>query len=63
MAVKARADPNESLKVTTAKEIEKVVSDYDSNKARCIEFVVGKVLDVATSLSSTQKQALQTNTV
>jgi len=62
-AVKAKADPNESLKATTLQEIEKVINDYATNKGKCIEFVVGKVLDVATSLTSTQKQALQTNTV
>ncbi|CAE8741937.1 unnamed protein product [Polarella glacialis] len=62
-AVKAKADPNESLKATTLQEIEKVINDYATNKGRCVEFVVGKVLDVATSLTSTQKQALQTGTV
>ncbi|CAE8607540.1 unnamed protein product [Polarella glacialis] len=63
MGVKATTDFNESLKVTTRQEIAKVIMDYDTNKGRCIEFVVSKVLDVATSLSSTQKQALQTSTV
>ncbi|CAE8581916.1 unnamed protein product [Polarella glacialis] len=60
MGVKAKADPNESLRHTTKSEIDQVHRDYAANNAKTIQYVVSKVLDVETSLTSMQKQALMT---
>mmetsp|Transcript_99031 Transcript_99031/g.280492 ORF Transcript_99031/g.280492 Transcript_99031/m.280492 type:complete len:127 (+) Transcript_99031:82-462(+) len=57
---KAAADPAAELKGATKAEIAAVNEDYESNKAKTIQYIVGKVLDVPTELTSTQKQALKT---
>mmetsp|Transcript_65074 Transcript_65074/g.170429 ORF Transcript_65074/g.170429 Transcript_65074/m.170429 type:complete len:123 (+) Transcript_65074:85-453(+) len=61
--VKSAADPTAELKDSTRAQIEMVKRDYESNKAKTIQYVVGKVLDVHISITDTQKMALQTGTV
>merc|ERR1712226_379231 len=56
---KAAADPAAELKDSTKKEIDTVVKDYEANKAKTIQYVVSKVLDVKIELNATQKQALK----
>merc|ERR1712007_213631 len=56
---KAAADPAAELKDSTKKEIDMVMRDYEANKAKTIQYVVGKVLDVKIELNATQKQALK----
>merc|ERR1711879_267951 len=53
---KARADPTSELKGATEKGIAMVTSDYNANKARTVEYVTNKVLDVPLALTDTQKQ-------
>eukprot|EP00747_Dinoflagellata_sp_TGD_P212196 gnl/TRDRNA2_/TRDRNA2_85315_c0_seq1.p1 gnl/TRDRNA2_/TRDRNA2_85315_c0~~gnl/TRDRNA2_/TRDRNA2_85315_c0_seq1.p1 ORF type:complete len:123 (+),score=56.12 gnl/TRDRNA2_/TRDRNA2_85315_c0_seq1:79-447(+) len=57
---KANVDPAADLKTTTQMEINMVQRDYDTNKAKTVQYIVGKVLDVQIGLSETQKQALKT---
>eukprot|EP00932_Pfiesteria_piscicida_P003373 SRR837773.13287.p3 GENE.SRR837773.13287~~SRR837773.13287.p3 ORF type:complete len:122 (-),score=78.40 SRR837773.13287:69-434(-) len=63
MGAKARADPSAELKGATEAEIRRVKQDYEQNKARTIQYVMSKVLDVPTGLSETQQQALRMGTV
>merc|ERR1712063_228793 len=56
---KAAADPAAELKDSTKKEIDTVMKDYEANKAKTIQYVVSKVLDVKIELNATQKQALK----
>merc|ERR1711862_1036488 len=56
---KASADPAAELKDSTKKEIDAVMRDYEANKAKTIQYVVSKVLDVKIELNATQKQALK----
>merc|ERR1711948_130672 len=56
---KAAADPAAELKDSTKKEIDAVMKDYEANKAKTIQYVVSKVLDVKIELNATQKQALK----
>merc|ERR1712137_1310569 len=56
---KAGADPAAELKDSTKKEIDTVMRDYEANKAKTIQYVVSKVLDVKIELNATQKQALK----
>merc|ERR1712039_834610 len=56
---KAAADPAAELKDSTKKEIDTVMRDYEANKAKTIQYVVSKVLDVKIELNATQKQALK----
>merc|ERR1712004_89285 len=56
---KAAADPAAELKDSTKKEIDMVMRDYEANKAKTIQYVVSKVLDVKIELNATQKQALK----
>merc|ERR1711972_926708 len=58
MGSKAAADPSAELKGATQAEIAMVQRDSQQNKDRTIQYVISKVLDVPTQLSSTQKQAL-----
>ncbi|CAE7665496.1 atp6v1g, partial [Symbiodinium sp. CCMP2456] len=60
MGAKAGANPAETLQVSTQSEIDSVHKDYANNKAKTIEYVVGRVLEVPVTLSDTQKQALKT---
>eukprot|EP00421_Protoceratium_reticulatum_P019297 CAMPEP_0168377590 /NCGR_PEP_ID=MMETSP0228-20121227/10902_1 /TAXON_ID=133427 /ORGANISM="Protoceratium reticulatum, Strain CCCM 535 (=CCMP 1889)" /LENGTH=126 /DNA_ID=CAMNT_0008390587 /DNA_START=93 /DNA_END=473 /DNA_ORIENTATION=- len=60
---KAAADPSAELKDATKAEIGMVNQDYEANKAKTVQYIVSKVLDVATELNETQKQALKTGTV
>merc|ERR1712232_105961 len=43
---KAAADPTAELKDSTKAEIDAVQRDYEQNKAKTVQYVVGKVLDV-----------------
>eukprot|EP00418_Pyrodinium_bahamense_P089682 CAMPEP_0179036928 /NCGR_PEP_ID=MMETSP0796-20121207/13867_1 /TAXON_ID=73915 /ORGANISM="Pyrodinium bahamense, Strain pbaha01" /LENGTH=151 /DNA_ID=CAMNT_0020733223 /DNA_START=79 /DNA_END=532 /DNA_ORIENTATION=- len=56
---KAAADPTAELKDSTKAEIDMVNQDYESNKAKTVQYIVGKVLEVPTELTATQKQALK----
>merc|ERR1712226_1046560 len=56
---KAAADPAAELKDSTKTEIDLVMKDYETNKAKTIQYVVSKVLDVKIALNDTQKQALK----
>merc|ERR1712039_1073757 len=58
-AGKAGADPTAELKDSTKKEIDMVMKDYEANKAKTIQYVVSKVLDVKIELNETQRQALK----
>merc|ERR1712048_1116049 len=58
MGSKSRADPSSELKSATQTGVAMVNKDYDSNKAKTIEYVKSKVLDVPLGLTETQKQAL-----
>merc|ERR1712004_606213 len=60
---KAAADPSAELAGATKAEIDMVKRDYTQNKDKAIKYVVEKVLDVPTSLSETQMQALKLGTV
>merc|ERR1712217_951177 len=46
-------------KDTTKAEIDMVMKDYEANKAKTIQYVVSKVLDVKIELNETQRQALK----
>eukprot|EP00933_Yihiella_yeosuensis_P038593 TRINITY_DN32513_c0_g1_i3.p1 TRINITY_DN32513_c0_g1~~TRINITY_DN32513_c0_g1_i3.p1 ORF type:complete len:126 (-),score=45.68 TRINITY_DN32513_c0_g1_i3:76-453(-) len=59
MGAKAAVDPEVALKETTQNEIAQVEKDYATNKAKTIQYVVSKVLEVSCTLSSTQAQALK----
>merc|ERR1719284_1423588 len=52
---KAAADPAAELKDATKAEIDIVQQDYNNNKAKPIQYIVSKVLDVPTTLTATQK--------
>merc|ERR1712003_582883 len=56
---KANADPTAELKGSTKIEIDNVNKDYETNKAKTIQYIVSKVLDVPIGLNETQKQALK----
>merc|ERR1712113_990397 len=56
---KSAADPAAELKDSTKNEIDMVMKDYESNKAKTIQYVVSKVLDVKIELNETQRQALK----
>lgn len=58
MGAKASADPSAEMSGATQAEINAVTADYDKYKDRTVAFVIGRVLDVPTCLSDTQKQAL-----
>merc|ERR1712187_357766 len=58
-AGKAGADPAAELKDSTQAEIQAVTKDYEANKAKTIQYVVSKVLDVKIELNETQRQALK----
>mmetsp|Transcript_85071 Transcript_85071/g.275461 ORF Transcript_85071/g.275461 Transcript_85071/m.275461 type:complete len:127 (+) Transcript_85071:64-444(+) len=55
---KAAADPAAELKESTEAECNMVKQDYQANKAKTIEYISSKVLDVSIGLTATQKQAL-----
>mmetsp|Transcript_93405 Transcript_93405/g.166159 ORF Transcript_93405/g.166159 Transcript_93405/m.166159 type:complete len:124 (+) Transcript_93405:60-431(+) len=63
MGAKAGADPAEALKASTKTEVDGVQRDYATNKARTVQYVVNKVLEVQIGLTETQKQALTTGAV
>merc|ERR1712054_655944 len=63
VGAKANQDPAADLKATTEKELAMVQQDYNNNKAKTIQYVVSKVLDVPIALTSTQKQALSAGMV
>merc|ERR1711879_256177 len=56
---KAGAYPSAELKDSTKAEIDMVMKDYEANKAKTIQYVVSKVLDVKIELNETQRQALK----
>merc|ERR1712056_33185 len=56
---KAAADPAAELKDSTKVEIDNVMKDYETNKAKTIQYIVSKVLDVKIELNETQRQALK----
>mmetsp|Transcript_1027 Transcript_1027/g.3678 ORF Transcript_1027/g.3678 Transcript_1027/m.3678 type:complete len:126 (-) Transcript_1027:43-420(-) len=56
---KAAADPTAELKDSTKAELDLVAQDYNANKAKTTDYIVGKVLEVPLELSETQKQALR----
>merc|ERR1711870_232091 len=43
---KSKADPASELQEATKSEIDAVMKDYETNKAKTIQYVVSKVLDV-----------------
>merc|ERR1711920_407043 len=49
---KAGADPAAELKDATKAEIDLVQQDYNSNKAKTVQYIVSKVLDVPTTLTA-----------
>merc|ERR1712178_375269 len=57
---KATADPTAELKSATQTGIAMVNKDYDMNKAKAVQYITAKVLDVPLALTETQKQALMT---
>merc|ERR1712194_758238 len=63
MGAKAKADPSAELKGATEAEVNMVKRDYEQNKDRTIKYVISKVLDVPTTLTDTQKQALRMGVV
>ena len=63
MGAKATADPAEALKASTKSEVDAVMKDYTTNKARTVQYVVSKVLEVSVGLTDTQKQALSAGVV
>mmetsp|Transcript_102461 Transcript_102461/g.182000 ORF Transcript_102461/g.182000 Transcript_102461/m.182000 type:complete len:123 (-) Transcript_102461:170-538(-) len=63
VGAKAGADPAEALKASTKTEVDAVTRDYMTNKARTVNYVVSKVLEVPVSLTPTQIQALKTGAV
>mmetsp|Transcript_794 Transcript_794/g.1322 ORF Transcript_794/g.1322 Transcript_794/m.1322 type:complete len:124 (-) Transcript_794:146-517(-) len=63
IASKASANPAGDLQESTRKELEMVEQDYQNNKAKTIQYVVSKVLDVPIELSTTQLQALKSGMV
>merc|ERR1711879_7909 len=54
---KSRADPTAELKSATAQGVAMVQKDYDMNKAKTIQYITSKVLDVPLGLTATQQQA------
>merc|ERR1712217_504565 len=62
-ASKNAADPAKELEASTKKEVDMVGQDYQTNKAKTVQYVCSKVLDVKVELSLTQKQALKAGTV
>merc|ERR1712087_1009840 len=48
---KAAADPAAELKDSTKKEIDMGMKDYEANRAKTIQYVVSKVLDVKIELT------------
>merc|ERR1711972_663149 len=56
---KSKADPAAELQESTKSEIDFVMKDYETNKAKTIQYVVSKVLDVKIELNETQRQALK----
>merc|ERR1712107_242315 len=60
---KAAADPAAALKDSTAKEVAAVNPDYEKNKARTVQFICDKVLDVPIGLTETQTQSIKIGTV
>ncbi|CAE8581377.1 unnamed protein product [Polarella glacialis] len=63
MGFKATTDPADALKESTKAEIAGVMKDFATHKARTIEYIVGRVMDVQVTLTSTQIQALKTGVV
>mmetsp|Transcript_19316 Transcript_19316/g.41487 ORF Transcript_19316/g.41487 Transcript_19316/m.41487 type:complete len:122 (-) Transcript_19316:73-438(-) len=63
MGTKAAADPASETKAKTEAALAEVQKDYQTNKARTTAYVISKVLDVPTSLTDTQKQALKVGAV
>ncbi|CAE8653555.1 unnamed protein product [Polarella glacialis] len=61
--VKATTDPADALKESTKAEIAGVMNDFATHKARTIQYIVGKVMEVQVTLTSTQIQALKTGVV
>eukprot|EP00428_Durinskia_dybowskii_P064305 CAMPEP_0170376018 /NCGR_PEP_ID=MMETSP0117_2-20130122/11478_1 /TAXON_ID=400756 /ORGANISM="Durinskia baltica, Strain CSIRO CS-38" /LENGTH=173 /DNA_ID=CAMNT_0010631147 /DNA_START=93 /DNA_END=612 /DNA_ORIENTATION=- len=62
MGGKAAADPTAELKSSTQQQLDSVNRDYQANKDRAIQYILGRVLDVPTQLTDTQKQALKMGT-
>merc|ERR1712113_537465 len=60
---KANADPTAELRGSTANDVSQVQNDYNTNKAKTIQYIVDKVLDVKKTLTQTQKQALTAGVV
>ncbi|CAE8599014.1 unnamed protein product [Polarella glacialis] len=46
MGFKATTDPADALKESTKAEIAGVMKDFAAHKARTIEYIVGRVMDV-----------------
>merc|ERR1712151_1378536 len=57
-ASKAAVDTGGEFLAVTRAEVDQVQTDYAANKAKTVDFVVNKVLDVPTELSETQKMVL-----
>ena len=53
---KAKADPAKELKGATERSVQDVQRDYQNNKAKTVDYVAKKVLDVPIGLTDTQKQ-------
>jgi len=57
---KVASDPHSELQDSTKQQIGMVQKDYDTNKSKTIQYVVGKIMEVSIALTDTQKQALRT---
>eukprot|EP00927_Polykrikos_kofoidii_P019250 TRINITY_DN1897_c0_g1_i14.p1 TRINITY_DN1897_c0_g1~~TRINITY_DN1897_c0_g1_i14.p1 ORF type:complete len:146 (+),score=40.19 TRINITY_DN1897_c0_g1_i14:66-440(+) len=56
---KASSDPAKELKESTAAQVAAVDRDYQTNKAKTVDYIAAKVVDVPIGLTDTQKQALR----
>eukprot|EP00927_Polykrikos_kofoidii_P019248 TRINITY_DN1897_c0_g1_i12.p2 TRINITY_DN1897_c0_g1~~TRINITY_DN1897_c0_g1_i12.p2 ORF type:complete len:147 (+),score=36.09 TRINITY_DN1897_c0_g1_i12:67-441(+) len=56
---KASSDPAKELKESTAAQVAAVDRDYQTNKAKTVDYIAAKVVDVPIGLTETQKQALR----
>merc|ERR1712157_524253 len=59
VGAKENADPAAELSNATRQEAQAVQKDYQQNKDKTVKFIVERVLEVPTTLSETQKQAIK----
>mmetsp|Transcript_122176 Transcript_122176/g.331769 ORF Transcript_122176/g.331769 Transcript_122176/m.331769 type:complete len:127 (-) Transcript_122176:125-505(-) len=63
MGSQTDVDASQVSEASAKKEIDEVHKQHARNKDKTIQFIVGKVLDVQTTLSDTQIQSLKTGVV